>query len=110
MVLNLNLMASASHSYNFNRDPDAFCGLSVRADCARGIGNKGATMRIFLFIVLWVVFCLSVPLVLYLLFAGREYPLISLGVVISFVWGALLSAWITGLLSDDQPSQSAHRT
>ena len=63
-------------------------------------------MRIFLFIVLWLVFCLSVPLALHLLFSDREYPLVSLGVVISFVAGALLSAWITGLLSDDQPSQS----
>jgi hypothetical protein len=64
-------------------------------------------MRIFIFIVLWVVFCLSVPLALQLLFGSHEYPLVSLGVVISFVAGALLSAWMTGLLSDDQPSQSA---
>ena len=63
-------------------------------------------MRIFLFIVLWLVFCLSVPLALHLLFSSHEYPLVSLGVVISVVAGALLSAWITGLLSDDQPSQS----
>jgi hypothetical protein len=63
-------------------------------------------MRIFLFIVLWLAFCLSVPLALHLLFSDREYPLVSLGVVISFVAGALLSAWITGLFGDDQQSQS----
>jgi uncharacterized integral membrane protein len=70
------------------------------------MGSTGSVMRIFLFIVLWLVFCLSVPLTLHLLFSSHEYPLVSLGVVISFVAGALLSAWITGLLSDDQPTQS----
>ena len=63
-------------------------------------------MRIFLFFVLWLVFCLSAPLALHLLFSSREFPLVSIGVVISFVAGALLSAWITGLFSDEQPSQS----
>jgi hypothetical protein len=66
-------------------------------------------MRIFLFIILWLVFGLSAPLALHLLFSDRDFPLVSLGVVISFVAGALLSAWITGLLSDDQPSPSMQR-
>ena len=54
-------------------------------------------MRILLFVVLWIVFSLSVPMILHMWFSSREYPLVSIGVVIGFVGGALLSAWITGL-------------
>ena len=63
-------------------------------------------MRILLFIVIWIGFFLGVPLILHLFFSSREYPLVSIGVVISFVGGALLSAWITGLFRRDQSSQS----
>jgi hypothetical protein len=67
-------------------------------------------MRIFLFIVFWMVIFLAVPAMLSFWFASREYPLVSLSVVISFVGGALLSAWITGLFRDDQPSHAADHT
>jgi hypothetical protein len=63
-------------------------------------------MRIFLFIVLWMVFFISVPMILHVWFSSNEYPLVSLGAVIGFVGGALLSALITGLFRDDQSSQS----
>jgi uncharacterized integral membrane protein len=63
-------------------------------------------MRIVLFIVLWMVFFLAVPAMLNFWFASREYPLVSLSVVISFVGGALLSAWITGLFRAKQPSRA----
>ena len=68
--------------------------------------SAGYVMRILLFIVIWIGFFLGVPLILHLLFSSREYPLVSIGVVISFVGGALLSAWITGLFRRDQSSQS----
>jgi len=61
-------------------------------------------MRIFLFIVIWMVFFLGVPMVLHLGFSSHEYPLVSLGTVLSFVGGALFSAWITGFFREDQSS------
>jgi uncharacterized integral membrane protein len=63
-------------------------------------------MRILLFIVVWMVVFLAVPVTIHFWFSSREYPLVSLAVVISFVGGALLSAWITGFFRDDQSSQS----
>lgn len=63
-------------------------------------------MRLFLFFVLWIVFSLSIPLSLHLLFSSNEYPLVSIGAVAGFVGGALLSALITGLFRDDPSSQS----
>ena len=64
-------------------------------------------MQIFIFVVLWMLFSLSIPMILHVWFLSNEYPLVSIGVVIAFVGGALLSAWITGLFSDDQPSSSS---
>ena len=58
-------------------------------------------MQLFLFIVLWIVFSLSIPMALHVWFADSLYPLVSIGAVIGFVGGALLSALITGLFRAD---------
>jgi energy-converting hydrogenase Eha subunit A len=63
-------------------------------------------MNILLFFVLWTVFALGVPIILHTLFGTSEYPLVSLGVVVGFVGGALLSALIAGLFKAQQPTQS----
>jgi hypothetical protein len=63
-------------------------------------------MQIFLFVVLWMVLSLSIPMILHEWFFSHEYPLVSLGVIICFVGGAILSALITGLFRDDQSSRS----
>ena len=58
-------------------------------------------MQLLLFVVLWIVFSLSIPMALHVLFADSLYPLVSIGAVIGFVGGALLSALITGLFRGD---------
>jgi energy-converting hydrogenase Eha subunit A len=58
-------------------------------------------MQIALFLVLWLVFWLSIPIIVHLLFGSSEYPLVSLAAVVSFVGGALLAAWLTGLFKDE---------
>jgi len=63
-------------------------------------------MTIFLFFVFWIVFALGLPMILHALFGSSEYPLVSIGVVIGFVGGALLSALITGLFKAERPPQS----
>jgi energy-converting hydrogenase Eha subunit A len=63
-------------------------------------------MNILLFFVFWIVFTLGVPMILHALFGSTEYPLVSIGVVIGFVGGALLSALITGLFKAERPPQS----
>jgi energy-converting hydrogenase Eha subunit A len=63
-------------------------------------------MNILLFFVFWIVFALGVPMILHALFGSTEYPLVSIGVVIGFVGGALLSALITGLFKAERPPQS----
>jgi energy-converting hydrogenase Eha subunit A len=63
-------------------------------------------MRIVVFFMLWIVFSLGTPLSMHVLFGSQEYPLVSIGAVIGFVGGALVSALITGLFRDDQPSGS----
>jgi hypothetical protein len=63
-------------------------------------------MRIIAFIVLWIVFFLSVPAVLHITLGSREYPLVSIGAVVGFVGGGLPSAWLTGLFGDAAPPQS----
>jgi energy-converting hydrogenase Eha subunit A len=63
-------------------------------------------MKILLFFVFWIVFALGVPAILHALFGRSEYPVVSIGVVVGFVGGALLSALITGLFSAQQPPQS----
>jgi uncharacterized integral membrane protein len=61
------------------------------------ISIRGLVMQIALFFVLWLVFWLSVPTIVHLLFGSSEYPLVSLSAVVSFVGGALLAALLTGL-------------
>jgi hypothetical protein len=53
------------------------------------------------FFILWIVFALSVPMLLHVWFSDSLYPLVSIGAVIGFVGGALLSALITGLFKAD---------
>ena len=43
---------------------------------------------------------------MHILFGSQEYPLVSIDPVIGFVGGALVSALITALFTDDQPSGS----
>ena len=62
-------------------------------------------MRILLFVTIWMEIFLGVPGILHSWFSSREYPIVLLSVVISFVGGALLAAWITGFFDDDLPSQ-----
>ena len=57
-------------------------------------------MRLLLSFVLWMVFFLSTPMIIHVCFSSREYPLVSIGAVIGFAGGALLSALITGLFRD----------
>jgi hypothetical protein len=58
-------------------------------------------VQLLLFLILWIVFALSVPMLLHVWFADSLYPLVSIGAVIGFVGGALLSALITGLFRAD---------
>jgi hypothetical protein len=60
-------------------------------------------MQMLAFLVLWIVFSLGTPLILHVMFSSNLYPLVSIGAVIGFVGGALLSAELTGLF-DDNPS------
>jgi hypothetical protein len=54
-------------------------------------------VQLLLFFILWIVFALSVPMLLHVWFNDSLYPLVSIGAAIGFVGGALLSALITGL-------------
>jgi hypothetical protein len=63
-------------------------------------------MQMLAFFVLWIVFSLGTPLILHVMFSSNAYPLVSIGVVIAFVGGALFSAVLTGLFNDDPSSQS----
>jgi hypothetical protein len=65
------------------------------------LGGTGSKMQLVIFFVLWIVFSLGIPMALHLLFANSLYPLVSIGAVIGFVGGALLSALITGLFIDN---------
>ena len=58
-------------------------------------------MQLVLFFVLWIVFSLSIPMALHMLFADSLYPLVSIGAAVGFFGGALLSALITGLFRDN---------
>jgi hypothetical protein len=58
-------------------------------------------MQMLAFFVLWIVFWLGTPLILHVMFSSNAYPLVSIGAVISFVGGALLSAVLTGLFKDN---------
>ena len=62
-------------------------------------------MQMLAFFVLWIVFSLGTPLILHVMFFSNEYPLVSIGVVIAFVGGALVSAVLTGLFKDNPSSQ-----
>jgi len=63
-------------------------------------------MRIVVFLILWIAFSVGTPLIMHVLFGSTEYPLVSIGAVIGFVGGALVSALITGLFRDEQRSGS----
>jgi energy-converting hydrogenase Eha subunit A len=63
-------------------------------------------MQIALFFALWLIIGLGVPAIVHVLFGSSEYPLVSLVAVVAFVGGAVLSALITGLLTDEQSSRS----
>jgi len=63
-------------------------------------------MRIVVFLILWIAFSVGTPLIMHVLFGSEEYPLVSIGAVIGFVGGALVSALITGLFRDEQRSGS----
>jgi len=54
-------------------------------------------MQIALFLALWLTIWLAVPGLLHVLIGGSDYPLVTIAAVVSFVAGALISAWATGL-------------
>ncbi len=54
-------------------------------------------MQIALFIAVWLIIWLGVPALLHVLIGGSAYPLVTLSAVVSFVAGALIAAWATGL-------------
>ncbi len=63
-------------------------------------------MQMSAFFVLWIVFLLGTPLILHVMFSSNAYPLVSMGAVVGFVGGALLSAVLTGLFKDNPSSPS----
>ena len=67
------------------------------------MGSAESVMKVLLFFVLWMVFSLSIPMIIHVWFPNK-YPLVSIGAVIGFIGGALLSALVTGLFRDDQSS------
>lgn len=63
-------------------------------------------MQMLAFFGIWIVFSLGTPLILHVIFSSDAYPVVSIGVVFAFVGGALFSAVLTGLFTDDPSSQS----